>query len=216
MNRYSPNDQSPILPQFYYNDQLEAKYIREAGKKLWQLYAGEIYRLSIDQFILTADEQGIAAYEELFGILPDLATEDIAFRRIRLLNRNQTKSPFTLEYLQERLDDLLGENRYQLSMDYPNYTLSMELGLDDFKLYKEITLTIESIKPANIDSHLTWIRQLQTLMIRMGAATQTGTELLIYPVFNDELTARSKVPISFYCATGAYISVYPKRSEMNG
>ena len=177
MNRYSPNSQSGILPQFYYNDQLEAKYIRQAGQKMWRLYADEIHRLSINQFILTADEQGIAAYEERLGILPDLATEDLEFRRLRLLNRNQTKPPFTLEYLQERLDDLLGESGYLLTMDYPNYT---------------------------------WIRQHKTLTMRIGAATQTGTELRIYPILNDELTAQTTLPITIYCATGAQLSIYPK------
>ena len=177
---------------------------------MWRLYADEIHRLSINQFILTADEQGIAAYEERLGILPDLATEDLEFRRLRLLNRNQTKPPFTLEYLQERLDDLLGESGYLLTMDYPNYTLSMELSLDDAKLYKEIALTISSVKPANIVSVLTWIRQLKTLTMRIGAATQTGTELRIYPILNDELTAQTTLPITIYCATGAQLSIYPK------
>lgn len=202
-----------ILPQFYYQDQLEAKYIREAGDKLWRLYQSEINRLMINQFILLADEKGIAAYEELFEILPDVTTEDLEFRRLRLINRNTTKPPFTLEYLENKLADLLGSKHYRVEMDYPNYVLTIEIGLDNVQLTDEIALTIDAIKPANIAEQINWIRQLEQKKIYLGSAIQSGVEMSIYPIFSDEYSAEKTIALLTYYKQGTYLSIYPKERE---
>lgn len=199
-----------ILEQHYYDDPLEAKYIRQALQRLLDGFFYELERLKINQYILTADELGIAQLEKQFDIIPDLSTEDLAFRRQRLLNRNTTKPPFTLEYLEDKLAELITDGSHKVVMDYPKYALDVEIGLDNAQLYNEIALTVDTIKPANIAEHLTWIRQLEKARLYLGAALQTGTEMSIYPIFSSELTASYPLPIVAYYKQGTEMSIYPK------
>ena len=198
-----------ILEQHYYDDPLEAKCIRQVLSKLLDGFFYELERLKIDQYILTADELGISQLEKQFDIIPDLSTEDLAFRRQRLLNRNTTKPPFTLEYLENKLAELITDGSHKVVMDYPHYALDVEIGLDNAQLYNEIALTIDTIKPANIAEHLTWIRQLEKAKLHLGAALQTGTEMSIYPIFSDDLSSTYTLPIVAYYKQGTYLSVYP-------
>lgn len=150
MNDENKEGQNRLLPQFYYQEQLEAEYIREAGDKLWRLYHTEVSRLAINQFILTADEKGIAAYEELFEILPDVTTEDLAFRRLRLMNRNLTKPPFTLEYLLDQLDRLCGNDKYTVALDNNHYRITIRLELTVRQMFDEVVIVVKRIMPANL------------------------------------------------------------------
>lgn len=199
-----------IMAQYYYNNPIEAKNIRQAQQKLLDGYFYEQKRLRDNQFILTADELGITQLEKQFDIIPDLTQEDLEFRRQRLLNRNTTKPPFTLEYLEEKLKDLLGESSYNVVMDYPHYAMDIELGLDNAPLYNEIALTIANLKPANITDHLSWIRELAKGYIRIGAALQTGTEMSIYPIFSDKVAINDQIHLAAYYKQAERIKIYPK------
>lgn len=201
---------SEILEQFYYTEPIEAKYIRQGTGKLLDVFFYELERLKVNQYILTADELGISQLEKEFDIVPDYTIEDLEFRRQRLLNRNTTKPPFTLEYLHERLDALIQEGSYKINMDYPNYAMDLEIGMDHAQMYQEIAFTVGNMKPANILDHLTWVRQLEKAKIKLGAALQTGAELRIYPIFHDALTASCTYPLLSYYKQGTYLSVYPR------
>lgn len=198
-----------ILKQYYYEDPIEAQYIRQALEKLLGGFFYELERLKVNQFILTADELGIAQLEKQFDIIPDLSIEDLEFRRQRLLNRNTTKPPFTLEYLEDKLGDLVTDGSYKVVLDYPHYAMDVEIGLDNAQMVNEIALTIHNIKPANIAEHVSWIRQLEKSKLRLGCVVQTGTEMSIYPIFSDELTVTYTLPIVAYTKQGTYLSVYP-------
>lgn len=199
-----------VMEQKYYEEPIEAKYIRQGIEKLLDVFFYELKRLKVNQYILAADELGIGQMEKEFDILPDLSREDLEFRRQRLLNRNTTKPPFTLEYLKERLDALIEDGSYKVRMDYPNYVMDLDIGMDYAPMYQEIAFTIKQIKPANILDHMTWIRQLERAKIKLGAALQTGCELSIYPIFSDELAASYTCAVLSYYKQGTYLSVYPR------
>src|SRR5690625_3683538 len=61
-----------------------------------------------DQYVLTSDESAIRRREKMLGIQADPTTESLQFRKRRILNRYQTKPPFTIRYLQHQLDNLVG------------------------------------------------------------------------------------------------------------
>lgn len=103
-----------------------------------------------NQFIMTSDDRGISHRESSLGILPDREVETIEFRRQRLLNRLTTKPPFTMIYLRERLDELLGVGQYKIIMDYNKYTLYIRFVQKDRSYQNEIMYLLNLIKPANI------------------------------------------------------------------
>lgn len=103
-----------------------------------------------NQFITTSDEEAIKRREKILGIQADPTTESLEFRRKRLINRYSTKPPFTVRYLQERLDFLVGKGLTIVEADPLTFTLTVITNIDNAALFKEVERTIKVIKPANM------------------------------------------------------------------
>lgn len=134
----------------YYEQILETdELIKTENETLNWLFA-VIKQAKLNQFIAYCDERGIYAYEQLFKISSDPENETLEERRFRLLNRVQTLSYFTMNYLRERLDIILGASKYEIEVDYATYTLYIRTSVSSSFLYTEVSTTINNIKPANL------------------------------------------------------------------
>lgn len=109
-----------------------------------------INTLYSDQFITESSEQAIKRRERILGIQADPTTETLDFRRKRLINRYSTKPPFTIRYLQQRLDFLVGAGLTIVGADAQNFVLTVTTNIDNAALFKEVERTIKVIKPANM------------------------------------------------------------------
>lgn len=109
-----------------------------------------IDRLLKDQFVLTASERAIKRREAMIGIQSDSATETLDFRRRRLINRYSTKPPFTIRFLQNRLDYLVGAGRTVASVDPQQHRLLITTSIDDALLFREVEHTVKNTIPANL------------------------------------------------------------------
>jgi len=107
-------------------------------------------RLLDDQFVVTSDERAIRRREKMLGIQPDPTTETLDFRKKRIINRYSTKPPFTLRYLQERLEFLVGEGRAVTNVDVQLFLLKVTASIEDALIFKEVERTVKAIKPANL------------------------------------------------------------------
>lgn len=104
-----------------------------------------------DQFVLTSSEDTIRRHERMLGILADKSTETLSFRRARIVNRYSTKPPFTIRYLQERLDHLVGVSGLVLAeLDIQRFILKISVGIEDAAVLREIEHTVKTLKPANL------------------------------------------------------------------
>lgn len=110
----------------------------------------DLYRIFQDAIPATATITGIVKWEQVFAITPDPATEDIDFRRARIINRLSQTTPFTERTLIELFDRLIGVGNYSYVLSPVNGTLDI-LSLRPGKLWvKEIKENLKSILPANI------------------------------------------------------------------
>ncbi|ASS76807.1 phage portal protein [Tumebacillus algifaecis] len=109
-----------------------------------------IDRLLDDQFVMTASERSIKRREQMLGIQADPATESLEFRRLRLINRYSTKPPFTIRFLQERLNSLVGPGRATVDVDPRNFVLSIAADIDNASIFKEVEHTVRTTIPANL------------------------------------------------------------------
>ena len=135
---------------YLYKDVKETDALTYSEELLFDELADAILVGHNNQFITTADIDGISAYETVFGIMPTL-TETLEFRRQRLLNRLSTASAFTMKYLVSRLDNIIGAGKYNMYMDVDQpYTLVVESSAEGQDWYQELLITINSVKPANI------------------------------------------------------------------
>ncbi len=109
-----------------------------------------INTLFADQYVKEASEQAIKRREKMLGIQADPTTESLDFRRKRLINRYSTKPPFTVRYLQQRLDFLVGAGLTIVSVDPQAFILTVTTNVDNAALFKEVERTVRVTKPANM------------------------------------------------------------------
>lgn len=103
-----------------------------------------------NQFILTADESGVSAFEKVLDIIPNVSAESLEFRRQRVINRLSLRSSLSMPFLRQKLDAIIGKDKYVAVLDYDNYTLSVESSVENQSWFEEMYITINSIKPVNI------------------------------------------------------------------
>lgn len=111
---------------------------------------GAVDQLFDDQFVMTSGLQAIRRRELMLGIKADPATESLDFRRRRILNRYQTKPPFTIRFLQQQLDRLAGPGLAIASVDAQLCILSITTNVANASVFAEIAHTVETIKPVNL------------------------------------------------------------------
>lgn len=134
----------------YYEGILETDELIKVENDIWNNIYNLIVKAKRNQFIAYADEDGIYAYEQLFQIVSDPTTETLEERRFRLLNRVQTLSYYTMNFLREKLDNLFGVDNYEIQMDYLNRTLYVKSNASNYFVYNETIALIHKIRPANM------------------------------------------------------------------
>lgn len=135
---------------YWFRDILEYQEICDTESEQLSALADEMHAVADNFFFQTMDETAVNMWEQVLGIVPNPQTEDLDFRRFRVLNRLTTKPPFTLGFLYQKLDELIGPGLWTVTVDYPNYTLYIESSSENQNYFTEVAYTINKIKPAHI------------------------------------------------------------------
>lgn len=139
----------PLLPPWY-REILDYQEICQTEQEQFETLAAEITAVADNFFFQTMDAGAVSQWEQIFGIIPNPAVESLEFRRIRVLNRVSTRPPFTLGFLYQKLDELIGPGGWTVTVDYPNYTLYIESSAENQQYATEVAYTVNKIKPAHI------------------------------------------------------------------
>jgi hypothetical protein len=108
-----------------------------------------IEQLYNDQFVISSSDEAIKRREKILGIQSD-PKETLDFRKKRILNRYQTKPPFTIRFLQQQLDFLVGKGKTRIDVDVQKFILTVTTNIEDAIVFKEVQYTVEKVKPANL------------------------------------------------------------------
>lgn len=138
-----------LLPPWY-AEVLDYQTICAAEQPTFNQMQVDMLRVWANFFPQTMDVDSVAQWEQVLGILANPVTESLDFRRARIINRISTKPPFTLQFLYNKLDELIGQNKWEVTVDYPNYTLTIKTNAQDQSYSQEVEFTINRIKPAHI------------------------------------------------------------------
>lgn len=139
----------PLLPPWY-REILDYQEICQTEQEQFEALAAEITAVADNFFFQTMDAGAVSQWEQIFGIIPNPAVESLEFRRARVLNRVSTRPPFTLGFLYQKLDELIGPGGWTVTVDYPNYTLYIESSAENQQYATEVAYTVNKIKPAHI------------------------------------------------------------------
>jgi hypothetical protein len=124
--------------------------IIKSEENIMDIARAEMSAAFANTFVLTADESGVIMFEKMLNILPNVQTEDLEFRRRRILNRMSMRPPFTFNFLKYKLDEIIGRDAWSACIDFSNYTLYVESSAVNQNWYSEVMFTINSIKPCNM------------------------------------------------------------------
>lgn len=145
--RFEP-DVLQYLPTWYKNI-AEYQQICGAESAQMELAKDDTERVYGNFYFSTMDAAGLSDWEDLFGLT---VSEDdtLEFRRARVINRLTMKPPFSIRFLRQQLDNLIGVDQYNLILDAANYTLYVESSAESQAYAIEVTYLINHIKPAHI------------------------------------------------------------------
>lgn len=138
-----------FLPTVY-DGIVEMEDIMNSEEKEMNIARRELYSAFSNTFVLTADEFGVIMFEKMLNIIANPQTEDLEFRRQRLINRLSMSPPFTFRFLKQRLDEIIGVGGWKAYIDHDNYTLYVESSATNQSWYSEMEFTINRLKPCNM------------------------------------------------------------------
>lgn len=135
---------------YWFRDIPEFQQIIGAEQPEFDTAINEMTAIADNFFFQTMDTSAVEMWEQIFGIIPNPATEDLDFRRRRALNRISTRPPFTLGFLYQKLDEIIGPGQWEVEVDYPNYTLYIDSSAENQLWANEVAITLNKVKPAHI------------------------------------------------------------------
>lgn len=150
MNRVQLDPQICKYIPTWYKPIEEYQQICQTETAQLETLAAAIYAVKENFYFQTMNLSGVEMWEDVLHIIPNPSTEDLDFRRARVLNRITTKPPFTLGFLYQKLDELIGPGEWTVTVDYANYTLYIESAAQNFNYSTEVAFTVNRIKPAHI------------------------------------------------------------------
>lgn len=103
-----------------------------------------------NQFILTAEGEGLARFERLLGIVPS-KLDTLESRRQRVLLRWFLQLPYTEGMLLEKLVNLCGEGNFTFTKKYDCYQIKIEVSLELYGQIKELEELLERMIPCNMN-----------------------------------------------------------------
>lgn len=121
--------------------------IEEAQFKQLESTALSVYQ---NFFVQTADIDSVRRWENVLRIQAAPASETLAFRQQRILSRLRTRPPYTLAFLYQQLDALIGVGRWDCQIDYPHYLLRIGSDAENPASRTELPYLVNQIKPAHI------------------------------------------------------------------
>ncbi len=113
----------------------------------------EIEKLSNNQFVVTADENGIKRFEKLVNIFdgPEYQIEE---RRKRVIVRWNEDIPYTYIALKRQMDRLCGEDGYIMDLYHNEYLLEIYIKIIVKDMYFEVVELLKRVMPCNIDTRV--------------------------------------------------------------
>ena len=166
----------------YYDGIREMNELLNIEDNLFSEYSIEFDKVKANQFIMTADLDGIEIYERILGITATTG-ESLDFRRYRALNRWVDITPYTHNALYSKIARLQGNENFQIVYDQQKYKITVITSLTIFGQVEELINTLDYMLPANlIKSHVNDIRYEATGYLYQA---QNAAYVATYQTSND-------------------------------
>lgn len=134
----------------YYDGVREMNELLNIEDSLFSSYLTEFDKVKTNQFIMTADLDGIENYERILGITATTG-ETLDFRRSRALNRWVDIVPYTHNALYSKIARLQDNYNFDIEYEYDAYRISIRANLELPGQVDELDYALMEMIPANIE-----------------------------------------------------------------
>ena len=189
---------------FYFRPVIEFQDIVKAHGNTLDNFNGLMLRIQDNNYIATADEETIAFWERLLGIVYKFG-DTLEYRRARVLQKFNTIVPFSIGFLNDKLKELFG-NEYEMSVDSEECTINIKVTSDRYGAVDLLYDLLWDILPA----HLQVIANQETTNISTcrlnSAGVVSGT--FVQTVYRDNIyKSENKINAAGITASISVISV---------
>lgn len=165
------NDVKTILSEQlpdYFKPVREMQWIMEAQGYAFNSMESKMEQVSANHYISTCDAETIEYYENLFGITYQFG-ETLEYRRSRILNKLNLAVPFSIGFLDAKLQELYG-SEYSIQADSKNCTITIKVTSDRYGAVDLLYDLLWDIIPA----HLQIVANQETTSYSKGARIYTS------------------------------------------
>lgn len=142
------NNLSGYLPT-YMQEIEEIKQIMNTEQPEIDTLTEAIQDILKNQFVMAANEGGIARYEAILRILPK-AADNLEERKFRILLRLKERAFYTLPAVAEQIENICGAGEYTITLDNANYTLYVKIALTSKSNENEVENLLKRMSPCNL------------------------------------------------------------------
>ena len=126
-----------------------------------------------NQFILTADEDGIERWEKTLSLKPKL-TSTMEDRRFSVYSRLTSKLPYTMQRLDEELETLCGTDNYDIELLEYDFVLVVRIALIAQEQLVEVLKLLYRQVPANMEIDFSILYNSHVIWSNYTHATMSG------------------------------------------
>lgn len=140
------------LPEFM-QEYVSLRLIGDAEAEVLQAVLDELHKIDNNQFILTADSDGLKRFEKLLGIAV-LPNETLESRRKKVLAKWNDQESYTYSTFLKKLELICGADNYQIVERFKQYELEIHTDLRACDEMAELEHVIDYMLPCNLVLHL--------------------------------------------------------------
>lgn len=119
----------------------------------------------------TAEDYGLDRYEKIYGI--SKTTTDIEQRRQKILYKMNDRLPYSFNWLKRKLNGLVGEENYEIFIDYNKYVLNIKINKKYLETAKLLKNGLREQIPANMILDIE-TNQTESCNSYIGGIVRTG------------------------------------------
>lgn len=194
------------IHKLYRKDDWIGQLFKATGVQLDQLegYINDLY----DQYFFDSSSWGLKIYEKEMAI-KSRVTASREERQAVLEARWKSSGKVDIYLLQAVADSWKNEG---ITVDFIDGKIQVTfVGDRGFaEDWAALEKALDDVKPAHLALMFLVIVQLSKTAIYFGSAVTIGSELIIYPMFSDELTSQGEIKLITYCKQGTNLTVYAK------
>lgn len=135
----------------------------------------KLRQLQDNQFIETANEEGLRKYEQLLNLN---STNDIELRRFNILNKYNSTIPFSMMWLRNTLNTTIGRGDFLMELDNLKYELTISVVKNKEHLIGALRKDLRKKVPANMVLNINVLNPIEDTLYT-GFYIQTGDKLSI-------------------------------------